>query len=214
MPLDDTAQTFRDSIFPVIAALGDAALFQARYFIYDGGYWGCTHPSHPCGNQVPPEPPPSSLSRSCGDHVPFAPRLHASAVHYTCVCYRFFLHLRLCDLTPLVQCTNGGRYCSPDPDGDPDFGISGASVVKEDLRQMCLFRLANKTVATDYAAKYFRYTKLFSQNCNNAVTFSAECAEEQYVAAGLCTLPALSVLVLCPLKCYTPHVFPTTRLLC
>ena len=45
-------QSFREIIFPLVVALGDAALFEARYFIYDGYIWGCTAPSNPCGNQV------------------------------------------------------------------------------------------------------------------------------------------------------------------
>ena len=84
------------------------------------------------------------------------------------------------------QCTNGGRYCSPDPDQNLERGLSGADVVKEDLRQMCIFREANKTWSTDRAARYFLYTKLFSQNCNTAMNFNAECSELQMQAAGRC----------------------------
>lgn len=34
-------------------------------------------------------------------------------------------------------CTNKGRYCATDPDGDPNVGISGADVVRESLRRLC-----------------------------------------------------------------------------
>jgi hypothetical protein len=37
-------------------------------------------------------------------------------------------------------CTNDGRYCSTDPDDDLDSGISGADVVTESLRQICIWR--------------------------------------------------------------------------
>lgn len=37
-------------------------------------------------------------------------------------------------------CTNNGRYCSTDPDDDLDRGISGADVVTESLRQICIWR--------------------------------------------------------------------------
>jgi PA domain len=38
-------------------------------------------------------------------------------------------------------CTNEGRYCATDPDDDLDKGISGAMVVTESLRQICIWRL-------------------------------------------------------------------------
>lgn len=37
-------------------------------------------------------------------------------------------------------CTNNGRYCSTDPDDDLDAGISGADVVTESLRQICIWK--------------------------------------------------------------------------
>ena len=38
-------------------------------------------------------------------------------------------------------CTNRGRYCAPDPDSDLHIGVSGADVVKESLRQLCIWSL-------------------------------------------------------------------------
>mmetsp|Transcript_21544 Transcript_21544/g.63133 ORF Transcript_21544/g.63133 Transcript_21544/m.63133 type:complete len:307 (-) Transcript_21544:363-1283(-) len=37
-------------------------------------------------------------------------------------------------------CTNNGRYCATDPDNDLDHGISGADVVKESLRRICIWK--------------------------------------------------------------------------
>ena len=37
-------------------------------------------------------------------------------------------------------CTNNGRYCSTDPDDDLDSGLSGADVVTESLRQICIWK--------------------------------------------------------------------------
>ena len=37
-------------------------------------------------------------------------------------------------------CTNNGRYCATDPDNDLDNGISGADVVEESLRRMCIWQ--------------------------------------------------------------------------
>jgi hypothetical protein len=36
-------------------------------------------------------------------------------------------------------CTNDGRYCATDPDDDLDRGISGADVVLESLRRLCIW---------------------------------------------------------------------------
>jgi hypothetical protein len=37
-------------------------------------------------------------------------------------------------------CTNNGRYCSTDPDDDLDSGISGADVVTESVRRLCIWK--------------------------------------------------------------------------
>lgn len=37
-------------------------------------------------------------------------------------------------------CTNDGRYCATDPDDDLDSGLSGADVVTESLRRLCIWR--------------------------------------------------------------------------
>ena len=37
-------------------------------------------------------------------------------------------------------CTNGGRYCATDPDDDLDSGISGADVVTESVRRLCIWK--------------------------------------------------------------------------
>ena len=38
-----------------------------------------------------------------------------------------------------LLCTNHGRYCSTDPGGDLYSGVSGADVVKESLRRICIW---------------------------------------------------------------------------
>mmetsp|Transcript_23721 Transcript_23721/g.94074 ORF Transcript_23721/g.94074 Transcript_23721/m.94074 type:complete len:545 (+) Transcript_23721:65-1699(+) len=38
-------------------------------------------------------------------------------------------------------CTNGGRYCAPDPDRDFDTGLAGKDVVRENLRRTCVWKL-------------------------------------------------------------------------
>jgi hypothetical protein len=46
------------------------------------------------------------------------------------------------------QCTNRGRYCTADPDGDRGHGMSGADVLQEDLRQLCIWKWANTETDT------------------------------------------------------------------
>jgi hypothetical protein len=66
--------------------------------------------------------------------------------------------------------------------------LTGAQVVQEDLRQICIFNEANKTVATDNANKYFVYTKLFSEKCTG-VDFTGTCSSLQQEAASAWAAP-------------------------
>ncbi|KAJ8439607.1 hypothetical protein Cgig2_017174 [Carnegiea gigantea] len=43
------------------------------------------------------------------------------------------------------QCINHGRYCAPDPEQDFSTGYEGKDVVLENLRQLCVFKVANET---------------------------------------------------------------------
>lgn len=49
------------------------------------------------------------------------------------------------------QCINGGFYCSSDPDGDMNVGISGADIVIENLRQLCVWQV--RMNFSDFEAK-------------------------------------------------------------
>lgn len=53
---------------------------------------------------------------------------------------------RMTDGTDLCYnlCTNDGRYCATDPDNDLDNGISGADVVAESLRRLCIWKIYGK----------------------------------------------------------------------
>ncbi|XP_047308009.1 vacuolar-sorting receptor 6-like [Impatiens glandulifera] len=43
------------------------------------------------------------------------------------------------------QCINRGRYCAPDPEQDFGAGYQGKDVVLENLRQLCVHRVANES---------------------------------------------------------------------
>eukprot|EP00934_Nitzschia_sp_Nitz4_P003176 Nitzschia sp. Nitz4//scaffold51_size120721//100226//102166//NITZ4_003744-RA/size120721-snap-gene-0.24-mRNA-1//1//CDS//3329553913//3166//frame0 len=56
-------------------------------------------------------------------------------------------------------CTNYGRYCATDPDNDLEKGISGADVVRESLRRLCIWKHYGEEdgvglVWWDYIAKF------------------------------------------------------------
>ena len=60
------------------------------------------------------------------------------------------------------QCTNKGKYCAVDPDHDLGAGISGADVVLENLRQMCVFDIAHADKKTYL---WWKYVNSFRAEC-------------------------------------------------
>jgi hypothetical protein len=62
-------------------------------------------------------------------------------------------------------CTNSGRYCATDPDNDLDKGVSGADVVKESLRRICIWKEYGE--ADGRGLKWWEYVKVFNARCNN-----------------------------------------------
>jgi len=59
-------------------------------------------------------------------------------------------------------CTNHGRYCAVDPDNNLSVGISGADVVAESLRRLCIW----DTVGADgVGSKYWKYLEQFLEEC-------------------------------------------------
>jgi hypothetical protein len=66
------------------------------------------------------------------------------------------------------MCTHNGKYCMPDPDqNDPQHSLhlSGADVVMENVRQLCIWQQANVTYAADQGAKWWLYQRLFAAKC-------------------------------------------------
>jgi hypothetical protein len=81
-------------------------------------------------------------------------------------------------------CTNNGRYCATDPDNDLDAGISGADVVKESLRRLCIW---NHYGATDgIGIEWWNYVEEFSVRCSDSDYFSNDaCIQDAYKHAGV-----------------------------
>ncbi|KAL4309963.1 hypothetical protein GQ457_01G024310 [Hibiscus cannabinus] len=74
------------------------------------------------------------------------------------------------------QCINNGRYCVPDPDQDFNEGYTGKDVVVENLRQACLFKVAN---ASGKPWLWWDYVTQFSVHCPmNEKKYNKECAAQ------------------------------------
>ncbi|KAG4987292.1 hypothetical protein JHK82_029668 [Glycine max] len=75
------------------------------------------------------------------------------------------------------QCINHGRYCAPDPEQDFSTGYDGKDVVVENLRQLCVFKVANETqkpwvwwdYVTDFQIRCPMKDNKYNKECANAV---------------------------------------------
>ncbi|XP_020109869.1 vacuolar-sorting receptor 6-like isoform X2 [Ananas comosus] len=75
------------------------------------------------------------------------------------------------------QCINNGRYCAPDPEQDFSEGYDGKDVVFENLRQLCVHRVANESgrpwvwwdFVTDYHVRCSMKEKKYSKDCAEEV---------------------------------------------
>nr|XP_017222908.1 PREDICTED: vacuolar-sorting receptor 1-like [Daucus carota subsp. sativus] len=75
------------------------------------------------------------------------------------------------------QCINHGRYCAPDPDQDFNKGYDGKDVVVQNLRQACLYKVANESgkpwfwwdYVTDFAIRCPMKDKKYTKECADQV---------------------------------------------
>lgn len=65
-------------------------------------------------------------------------------------------------------CTNEGRYCATDPDGDIDFGISGADVVTESIRRLCIWEVYGDD---GVGQEWWDYVRVFTEKCDTSAQF-------------------------------------------
>ncbi|XXQ35525.1 PA domain-containing protein [Plasmodiophora brassicae] len=72
------------------------------------------------------------------------------------------------------QCTNSGKYCAVDPDHDLNEGVSGAQVVQENLREMCIFQQA-KSGQKEYL--WWAYVNEFRTKCASVNTVDEACSK-------------------------------------
>jgi hypothetical protein len=85
----------------------------------------------------------------------------------------------------LNLCTNNGRYCALDPEDDLEVGISGADVVRESLRRLCIW---NHYGSDDgIGAKWWDYVYQFNTRCAEDADYftSPECIKDAYKHSGI-----------------------------
>lgn len=70
------------------------------------------------------------------------------------------------ELLCVNQCTNNGRYCNVDPDGDLSEGVAGCNIVRENLRQLCWWQTLNNSATHDISL-YWEYANKFNDECYN-----------------------------------------------
>jgi hypothetical protein len=76
-------------------------------------------------------------------------------------------------------CTNNGRYCATDPDNDLDKGISGADVVTESLRRLCIWELYG--VSDGIGMPWWDYVREFNIRCRDTDYFNDDdCIKDVY----------------------------------
>lgn len=81
------------------------------------------------------------------------------------------------------QCINHGRYCAPDPEQDFSIGYDGKDVVIQNLRQVCLFKVANES---GKPWLWWDYVSDFSIRCPmKDKKYTKECAEEVIKSLGV-----------------------------
>ena len=84
-------------------------------------------------------------------------------------------------------CTNAGRYCAVDPDDDLDAGLSGADVVTESLRRLCVWQVYGEN--NGVGKEYWSYVEEFLSHCydpNNEDLFRDEtCIKDAMARASV-----------------------------
>jgi len=81
-------------------------------------------------------------------------------------------------------CTNNGRYCATDPDNDLENGITGAEVVNESLRRICVWKYYGQE--DGLGEKYWDYITEFLKRCDSDDFFAnKDCVNDVYKNAKI-----------------------------
>lgn len=81
-------------------------------------------------------------------------------------------------------CTNFGRYCAMDPDLDLTTGISGADIVAESLRRICIWKHYGENDGIGLV--WWDYLQEFMSRCDNEEYFAnVDCVEDAFKHSGV-----------------------------
>merc|ERR1712038_529358 len=84
----------------------------------------------------------------------------------------------------LSLCTNNGRYCATDPDNDLEHGITGADVVTESLRRICVWNHYGQEDGVGLL--YWDYIYEFLKRCDSDDFFAnQDCINDVYKNAKI-----------------------------
>ncbi|VVB02137.1 unnamed protein product [Arabis nemorensis] len=82
-----------------------------------------------------------------------------------------------------TQCINQGRYCAPDPEKNFEDGYNGKDVVYENLRQLCVHKVAKEK---NSSWVWWDYVTDFNIRCSmKEKKYSKECADNVVKSLGL-----------------------------
>jgi len=80
-------------------------------------------------------------------------------------------------------CINQGRYCSTDPDNDLDKGLSGADIIKQTLRELCIWKHYG---ADGIGVPWWNFRKCFIADCSSEETFTSDsCINSCFSKSGI-----------------------------
>ena len=98
----------------------------------------------------------------------------------------------------LDQCTNNGRYCAEDPEKTLGEGVSGANLVEESLRRMCIWDLYGSNETDPIGVIWWKYLDAFQEACtvedyrpsedpdlNKNLLMDDTCSRAAMIAAGV-----------------------------
>jgi len=106
------------------------------------------------------------VARVFGEHVYFKPREYIyPGERMNC---DFEVNREVCD----SLCTNNHRYCAMDPEYDIDIGISGADVVRESLRRICVWKHYGES--DGIGLLYWDYISAFADRCDSQDFFASK----------------------------------------
>jgi hypothetical protein len=116
-------------------------------------------------------------AKALGKHAQFTPHMYVyDGVKSNCVdeegenqCYNL--------------CTNNGRYCATDPDNDLDAGISGADVIKESLRRICVWSEYGES--DGIGEQWWDYINEFAYRCSNEFFTDDQCIADALLHAHI-----------------------------